>query len=122
MLRCCGVAVLQNLLLEKSADIDPDASIEHRAMHGSPHHSGIEGTAPRVVGIDDRLLLVEACQVLASNIDGEMAKPTGDLQRQLLVGMKAGGMLGLRNTIEIHVRGYSATTIQLGSSVYLPNA
>jgi len=73
-----------NLL--QSSDIYADTSIEHGALHRSPNHRGVECAAPRVSGIDDRLLLTEAREVLSTNIDGEMTEPAGDLCRYLFVG------------------------------------
>jgi len=57
-------------------------------MYGPPHQCGVESAAPRCFSIYDGLTLTEACQVLASDVDGEMSEPTGDLRIQLLVGVE----------------------------------
>ncbi len=54
-------------------------------MNRAPYHCGVEGTAPWVGSIDDRLFLTETRKILATDIDGEMAEPARNLCRHLLV-------------------------------------
>ena len=84
-------------------------------MNWSPHHRGVEGAAPRVGSIDDGLFLAEACEVLATDIDGEMTEPAGDLCRHLLVTME----VLVPKPID---RGrHASATVQLQRGIKLPD-
>ena len=68
-----------------SAYIDAYASVCQCSMYGAPQHRWVKSPAPWVGSIDDGLMLTEACQVLATYIDREIAEPACDLCAQLLL-------------------------------------
>lgn len=85
-------------------------------MNRAPYHCGVEGTAPWVGSIDDRLFLTETRKILATDIDGEMAEPARNLCRHLLVATEP--------TLPKTINGcrHTSATIQLERGVKLPDA
>ena len=57
-------------------------------MYRAPNHRRVKRLAPGIGGVDDGLLLTDSRQVLATDVNREMAEPPCHLGRQLLKGME----------------------------------